>query len=190
MLGQEQDGGPGATLRGALLVLVIGLAIGATANTIARAGKPPRGLPWVSEPAPPVVLEKLHPSATGVPDVPIAERPIELDLSSLKRFHDADAALIVDGRSAEDYAAGHIAGAMSLPYHDALANQKLLQDLDSGGRPIVIYCSGEQCEVSLELADLLMDLGKTRVLVFKPGFPAWESAGYPVERSTTPGTTP
>jgi rhodanese-related sulfurtransferase len=196
MFGQDREGGAGATLRGALLLLTIGASLGAAYNTLARAGKPSRGLPWYAGPAPVVTLESLQPagaspdSAGGVPHVPDHPGPIELEIGSLKKLYDADAALIVDGREAAEYAAGHIQGAINLPYDDALHDPDKVQRLDSGGRPIVLYCGGAQCEVSLELADLMIELEKRRVLVFKAGYSAWESAGYPIERGAPPGARP
>lgn len=242
------DGGGKETLRGAVIVLVVGLVLGVSYNALARMGRPPRGLPWVSGGPPPMpTLESLQPpgsadttaassavarpteqplrdrapettptdtrrpvpvvkaqqptpapsaptpapsqpasSAADLPVVPDVPGPVQLELPSFKKLYDANAALVVDAREADAYQEGHIAGAVSLPYNDALAEPERAKNLDSGGRPIVIYCSGITCEVSLDLAGVLVKAGKRRVLVFKGGYPAWQTAGYPTRTGTTP----
>lgn len=49
-------------------------------------------------------------------------------------------ALILDARSAEAYAAGHIAGAVNLPFTDFTA-ESLARVIGSSDRPILIYCN-------------------------------------------------
>jgi rhodanese-related sulfurtransferase len=254
MFGEGREGGWSETLRGALVVLAVGLVLGISYNTLARAGKPPRGLPWIAGPEPMVQLESLQPGAaptTGgseaehvhsedepaeahsadprspasspatpaaqspgaappgsaatsqtttpapapataadLPVVPDIPGPIELEIASLKKLYDADAALIVDGRDAEEYAAGHIAGAIHLSYNDALAEPERVQNLDSGGRPIIVYCSSEHCDIASQLADFMVDQGRRRVLVFRAGFEEWQAAGYPIARGSSPGARP
>ena len=45
------------------------------------------------------------------------------------------------------------------------------------------YCSGGECDLSMDLANELMgeDWGFSRVFVFDGGLPQWIEAGYPVE---------
>ena len=49
-------------------------------------------------------------------------------------------ALILDARSADAYAAGHIRGAVNLPFTDFTA-QSLAQVIGAKDRPILIYCN-------------------------------------------------
>ena len=45
----------------------------------------------------------------------------------------------------------------------------------------IIYCSGGECSLSLDLADILFfDNGFENVFVFEGGLPEWEEAGYPL----------
>ena len=57
-----------------------------------------------------------------------------------------------------------------------------LVTLDPGDRPIIAYCGGGSCEISLTVADALIAAGYRRVLIYVGGFPEWEQAGYPVAR--------
>lgn len=116
----------------------------------------------------------------GLPDIPELDRPIQMQLPVVKKFFDEQGALFVDARDAEAYAAGHIPGSLNLPFDDVITDPERLTEVDSGGRPIIVYCSGGTCESSTSLAWELIGNGHTRVLVFHGGWPAWEEAGYEV----------
>jgi 3-mercaptopyruvate sulfurtransferase SseA len=126
-------------------------------------------------------------AGAGLPDVPDLGRPIAVDLDTVKRFVDAGAALIVDAREADEYAAGHIPGAVSLPYDATVTDPARLESLETRGLPIITYCGGGACELSLELAHELMLSGHRKVLVYMGGFPEWTAAGHPVETAATGG---
>ena len=89
--------------------------------------------------------------------------------------------IFVDARSAEDYEAGHIKGAVSLPvgqFEDKIAG---FLEQYSPEISIVTYCSGRTCLDSHQLADNLLEFGYEKVNVFIDGFPGWEAEGHPVE---------
>jgi len=119
--------------------------------------------------------------------IPDVKGPLKLELASLKKLYDAGAVLVVDARDAAEYAAGHIAGATSLPYNDALGDPGRIERLGEAGRPIAVYCSGGTCELSMELAKLMLEHGRKRVLVYEGGYPEWREAGYPVASGEQPG---
>ncbi len=125
--------------------------------------------------------------AIPLPVVPDLDQPIEVKLANVKRFFDAGptAAVIVDARESEEYAAAHIAGAISLPYEAAIEKPERLAPFKNLGRPIIVYCDGGDCEVSKDLAKSMLAEGIRKVLVFTDGLPAWKSAGYPVETGAT-----
>jgi rhodanese-related sulfurtransferase len=127
------------------------------------------------------------PPAALKPDLPVVpdlDQPIEVKLANVKRFFDAGpaAAVIVDARDVAEYVAGHIPGALSVPRDDAVARPALLDPLKQLGRPIITYCSGGDCEESKDLAKDMIAAGIRKVLVFTDGYPAWQAAGYPVEK--------
>jgi 3-mercaptopyruvate sulfurtransferase SseA len=45
----------------------------------------------------------------------------------------------------------------------------------------VIYCSGDECGSSEDLAYELQGEGFSNLLVFKGGWTAWNSSGHPIE---------
>jgi rhodanese-related sulfurtransferase len=120
-----------------------------------------------------------HATLPVIPDVP---GPLAVKLEAVQQLVRARGAMVIDAREPDEFAAGHIPGAISIPYEAAGGEPERLQALDSGGRPILVYCSGGTCESSRMLAEMLVrDFGKRRVLVYEGGFPEWASAGNPVE---------
>jgi len=70
-----------------------------------------------------------------------------------------DQVLLLDVRTAEEYADGHIPGSVLMPYDSVEARAgELPEDL---GTPIIIYCrSGRRSAIA---AEVLADLGYTRI---------------------------
>ena len=103
------------------------------------------------------------------------------DLSIAKKMYDSGSFIFVDARSQEDFAAGHVTGAVSFPIgqFDSVIHDFL--DRYSPETGIVAYCSGRTCEDSHRLAQLLLDFGYTRVNVMIDGYPGWKAEGFPVE---------
>jgi rhodanese-related sulfurtransferase len=92
----------------------------------------------------------------------------------------ASGALLVDARSPELYATGHIEGAVSLPLVEIDTGlPKFLEHL-AKDRSIITYCSGFGCPDSFDLGVLLIEAGCRDVRVFEGGFPEWRDAGLPV----------
>jgi rhodanese-related sulfurtransferase len=84
--------------------------------------------------------------------------------------------VILDTRPVNEYAAGHIAGAISVPV-DAL--QGRLRRLPKQ-KQYVAYCRGPYCVYADHAVEILRAKGrKARRLI--EGFPEWRAAGYPIE---------
>jgi rhodanese-related sulfurtransferase len=84
--------------------------------------------------------------------------------------------IVLDVRPEEEYRAGHIPGALSVPV-DAL--EAALQTLPRD-REIVAYCRGPYCVFSDEAVALLGSRG-FRARRLRQGLPDWRAAGFPVE---------
>ena len=82
--------------------------------------------------------------------------------------------VLIDVRTADDFAAGHIAGARSMPLQE-LARQ--IGDLPSGV-DVVAYCRGPFCALADDAVRMLRRRG-FRALRLEDGFPEWERAGLP-----------
>jgi rhodanese-related sulfurtransferase/DNA-binding HxlR family transcriptional regulator len=85
---------------------------------------------------------------------------------------------VLDVRPPEEFAAGHVAGAVNIPIHEL---EKRLSELPRR-REVVAYCRGPYCLMSFDAVQLLRRKGlKARRL--KDGLPEWRLAGLPTERS-------
>lgn len=79
-------------------------------------------------------------------------------------------ALIVDARSPDQYALGHVRGAINIPAgQKQSARDRHLQNV-SRDQLIIIYCSSASCGSSDMLAESLISEGFTNVRVFSPGW--------------------
>ena len=93
-----------------------------------------------------------------------------------KRIRRKDDLLVLDVRPAEEFAAGHLPGAKSMPVAEL---KRRLRELPKN-KEIVAYCRGSFCAFAPEAARILNKKGyRTRIL--DSGLPDWEAAGLPVE---------
>jgi rhodanese-related sulfurtransferase len=93
----------------------------------------------------------------------------------MERLNDGSV-IVLDVRPEEEYRAGHIPGALSVPV-DAL--EAALQTLPRD-REIVAYCRGPYCVFSDKAVALLGSRG-FRARRLRQGLPDWRAAGFPVE---------
>ena len=89
----------------------------------------------------------------------------------------------LDARRSADYAQGHVPGAWSLPVWEAGLEARITEfeaRADPQPRsPLVLYCSGGECEDSQLLARKLVELGYRNLLIYRDGFPDWIAKGRP-----------
>lgn len=83
---------------------------------------------------------------------------------------------VVDVRPKEEYAAGHLPGAVNVPLADIDARAR---DMPRD-REIVAYCRGPFCVLSFEAVARLREKGFSARRL-ETGFPEWKVAGLPVE---------
>jgi rhodanese-related sulfurtransferase len=92
----------------------------------------------------------------------------------------------LDARPAADYAAGHIAHALSLPAEKFDTRYEQIAPMLAPDASIVCYCDGMECDLSHELAELLRERGYTNVHILVNGWTVWSKAGLPTRRGTEP----
>ena len=90
--------------------------------------------------------------------------------------------LVLDARRTGDYDAGRLPGALSLPVTDFDAHFPSIAAFLTPEQPVLVYCSGADCDESLELGRLLQAAGFTNLTLFVGGMAAWTEAGLEVER--------
>lgn len=81
---------------------------------------------------------------------------------------------VLDVRPPEEFAAGHLPGAINIPLGDLPARLKKLPK----GREVIAYCRGPYCLLSVDAVVLLRQKGyQARRLA--DGYPEWAAAGLP-----------
>src|SRR5262245_12704240 len=110
------------------------------------------------------------------PPVPKSVKNVGVDeFDKLRAEKDA---VVLDVRTAKEFAAGHIPGAVNLDYNSA-DFQKQAAQLDKGKKYLVHCAAGVR---SAKACTALDKLSFTNVVNLEPGFKAWEKAGKPVEK--------
>lgn len=85
---------------------------------------------------------------------------------------------VVDVRPSDEYARGHIAGAINIPIGELGKRLKALPQ----NREVIAYCRGPYCVYSLDAVARLRRSG-FKVRRLEDGYPEWKAAGFPVEES-------
>jgi len=155
-------------LRDALAIAAVGAALGLLVNALH-----PMGLP--------LVLGEVE-----GPAIPtwVWRKVSRVDAAEARRVWDAESALFVDTRNPDDFAAGHIPRSLSLPYHQFSSAFPTVAARLPHDRPLVIYCYGSSCGLSMRLAKRLLREGHGNLIVLEGGLAAWERAGYPLTSKT------
>ena len=113
--------------------------------------------------------------------------PQFIDINQAQMEFTLGTATFVDSRDPEEFVCGTIPGSVNIPF-EYLPEFDLEQYLDSSlgyvshDEAIIIFCSGEECDLSLHLGRNLQDLGYTKALIFFGGSREWEQAGLNIQR--------
>ncbi|HKT60434.1 MAG TPA: metalloregulator ArsR/SmtB family transcription factor [Gemmatimonadales bacterium] len=94
----------------------------------------------------------------------------------LRRRLAAGDVTLIDVRPADEFAAGHIPGALSIPVTELPARAREL----AKRKEIVAYCRGPYCVMASTAVELLRRRGY-RARRFVESVPAWRARGYPVD---------
>ncbi len=84
---------------------------------------------------------------------------------------------VLDVRPREEYAAGHLPGAINIPLTEL---EQRLDELDPN-QDVVAYCRGPHCILAFDAVAALRAHGR-QANRLQDGYPEWERDGLPVER--------
>jgi rhodanese-related sulfurtransferase len=125
-------------------------------------------------------METAGAAAADAPPVVVADRPAEAgvmvpaDLAVL--LEKGSAPVLLDVRSPEEYAAGHIPGAINVPYDEIpsrLAELAEYRDVD-----LVVYCrTGRRAKIA---ESALREAGFSRVADLQGHMVDWTAGRYPI----------
>ncbi|MFQ5570958.1 MAG: ArsR/SmtB family transcription factor [Rhodothermales bacterium] len=88
---------------------------------------------------------------------------------------------VIDVRPVEEYRAGHIPGAVSIPLKELEARLSELPE----GEEVVAYCRGPYCILAIEAAELLRTRGYRAVLL-RESVQDWQARGFEVDVGEEP----
>jgi rhodanese-related sulfurtransferase len=97
----------------------------------------------------------------------------------LKRIEQKDASMVIlDVRTPEEFAAGHVPGAVNIPYTHLPARVSELKD--AGSKDVVLYCAtGVRAE---RAAGRMREQGYTRLLHLDGDMRGWDEKNRPKEK--------
>lgn len=98
----------------------------------------------------------------------------EIDVAELNAMMQQNSVLVVDVREPDEFASGHIPGAMNLP----LSRFSPGDVPEANGRTVVLQCAGgKRSAMALEKCATAQSVIDTHLA---GGIGAWKSAGFPV----------
>jgi rhodanese-related sulfurtransferase len=101
-----------------------------------------------------------------------------VDTLQATQLMNRDDALVVDLRTAAEFASGHILGAKNVPLADLARRARELDKHKA--KPVIVYCStGNSAGAGVAL---MRKGGFASVVNLSGGFAAWQQAGLPVEK--------
>jgi len=195
--------------REALLIAVLGAALGFAANAIS-----PRGLKLtrnyfpggsrhtVSSPAPvsnPGQASTNSPATQTSSATSSAEQQaiarlqqkglqIANDDQVLSLFHDPGyeqgLVIFIDARNEEHFQQGHIPGAYQFYHVYPEKSLPTIMPACSAAQQILVYCNGGDCELSEFAADFLINslqVPQNKILIYAGGINAWQARKLPIE---------
>ena len=152
-------------------IVLIGLGLGLAYNTFSSRGidlvRKERQLVW-------------SPSSSPRDTSQTSPRPTLINFDEAYRAYQEGRAIFIDARHEEEFKEGHIRGAVSLPLKKLEANPNLVQGI-AKDTLIVTYCSGVECELSIDLGEKLVSMGFTNVKIFFSGWLDWQKRNLPAE---------
>ncbi len=122
-----------------------------------------------------------------VPPSAQAGDPPFIDINVAQMQHSVARDMWVDARNPEEFECGTIPGSINIPF-EKLPDGDLGVYIDSclgsvaKDHGIIVFCSGEECDLSLQLARNLKELGYTHLSIFFGGAREWEKFGLETQR--------
>lgn len=87
--------------------------------------------------------------------------------------------VILDNRKPEDFAAGHIEGAVRLIDTDVTADS-LAKAIKAKDTPVLFYCNGLKCGRAAKAAQKAVDAGYKEIYYYALGVEEWSKKGLPL----------
>ena len=142
----------------------------------------PNAIPLIGE-----YRELTEGSEPVVPPSAAEGDPPFIAINEARSDYQAGSSLFIDARDPSEFDCGTIPGSINMPF-EYLPEDSLEQYMDSvlagaaKEQTLIVFCSGEECDVSLHLARNLQAYGYTGVKIFFGGAREWENFKLEIER--------
>ena len=110
-----------------------------------------------------------------MPRMDAGEPYYRLDLAEARAMYDEQDTTVVDVRRPDEYAEGHVRGALAVPVDDILAR---FDELPESGRLLFICAQGVRSGLACEMA-AAMGIDSERLYNIEAGTADWIAAGHP-----------
>ncbi|MGE5431579.1 MAG: rhodanese-like domain-containing protein [Syntrophomonadaceae bacterium] len=154
------------------IIVMASLCLGITYNYFSQAGVPLFDFSIKKQLSAELLRSESFPQITN--------EPKHISLKEALKLHEANATFI-DARAYEDYQKGHIENAINIPYYEFDKYQKLLKTIPKD-EPLVSYCEGSDCDLSIMLGNKLASMGYDKIFIFFGGWSSWAEAKYPMSK--------
>lgn len=158
-------------IKGVIILVLVSVCMAWTVNRFS-----PNGIAWFGQ----WDTAKGVISAREKNEVVDPDREIN-DAETVRKLVEQKGFLVGDVRPEAVYMEGHIPGALMLPlsrFDEIIGDFITVYAPDT---PLILYCSGRECQESHHFAEKLIEFGYCDIKVFPGGYPEWVKKGYPIE---------
>jgi rhodanese-related sulfurtransferase len=154
----------------------------------------PAVAPATTTPATPPAAAATPPVPVPVPQPPAKPKRVflptpdtvseEITNEEARQLYE-DGAIFLDARRTAAFREGRIPGSRPFAVWESDIDAKVtafFDEVTDQSQPIVVYCTGGNCEDSHMLAQKLWGIGYETMLIYTDGWPGWLKIGGPVER--------
>jgi len=159
------------TLKDTILLSIAALILAFTVNSISSNGIPIMNT-W---------YDNRHKIELEIPPSYDAETDSLLSMQEAFTLWNDKKAVFLDTREPDEYAEGHIPGAINFPFEHWDDCWEEVEPLLSSDKTIVCYCGGLDCELSLFAAREFQAIGYPDTYIFFGGFNKWVEYDLPWE---------
>lgn len=103
-----------------------------------------------------------------------------IELAQALELFNQNNAVFIDARDQWDFAESHISGAINIPEFSFTKDDSVLKNI-SKDELLVVYCGGDDCDISKRLTKDIVELGYKNAYVFLGGIKEWNEANLPTE---------
>ncbi|MBZ0183669.1 MAG: rhodanese-like domain-containing protein [Melioribacteraceae bacterium] len=104
-----------------------------------------------------------------------------LDTKTVKELFDQEKAVFIDARDKWEFGEGHISGAINVAEYKYDKDKSKLENI-AKDRLIIIYCGGDDCDLSKRVYKKMQSDGFKNIFVYLDGFSIWQENNFPIQK--------